>query len=214
MTYVEPMFYIIGPSGLIFLLLVIPWPGPRNHLSIFGGLDAPGGPGNHSKRRGASHPAFSSGLWGPGAVQILKIVDFWIPEKKVFIIIIAALCRGGIENQELALELVCGADFWCNRHCKASPVVLEGFWGQVWPKIVPKPTRKLRIEKKTDPKNRPEKPTRPKTDPNWQSAAVLLLGPSGHKATDGAWASKTTIGPPGAMLELKGPRHGQGIKNV
>jgi hypothetical protein len=35
----------------------------------------------------------------------------------------------------MALELVCGADFWCNRHCRTSPVVLEGFWGQVWPKI-------------------------------------------------------------------------------
>ena len=35
----------------------------------------------------------------------------------------------------MALELVCGADFWCKRHCRTSPVVLEGFWGQVWPKI-------------------------------------------------------------------------------
>ena len=49
-------------------------------------------------------------------------------------------------RHEMALELVCGADFWCNRHCKTSPVVLEGFWGQVWPKIGRKPTRKLRIE--------------------------------------------------------------------
>ena len=30
---------------------------------------------------------------------------------------------------EMALELICGADFWCNRHCRTSPVVLEGFWG-------------------------------------------------------------------------------------
>ncbi len=36
---------------------------------------------------------------------------------------------------DMALELVCGADFWCNWHCRTSPVVLEGFWGQVWPKI-------------------------------------------------------------------------------
>ncbi len=28
---------------------------------------------------------------------------------------------------EMALESVCGADFWCNRHCKPSPVVLSGF---------------------------------------------------------------------------------------
>ena len=39
----------------------------------------------------------------------------------------------------MALELVCGADFWCNRHCRTSPVVLEEFWGQVWPKIGRKP---------------------------------------------------------------------------
>jgi hypothetical protein len=39
-----------------------------------------------------------------------------------------------IQNcHEMALEVVCGADFWCNRHCRTSPVVLEGFWGQVWP---------------------------------------------------------------------------------
>ncbi len=38
-------------------------------------------------------------------------------------------------SHEMALELICGADFWCNRHCRTSPVVLAGFWGQVWPKI-------------------------------------------------------------------------------
>jgi hypothetical protein len=59
---------------------------------------------------------------------------------------IAALFRGGVENRALALELVCGADSWCNRHCKTSPVVLEGLGGQVWPNIGRKPTRKLRIE--------------------------------------------------------------------
>jgi hypothetical protein len=40
---------------------------------------------------------------------------------------------------EMVLELISGADFWCNRHCRTSPVVLEGFWGQVWPKIGRKP---------------------------------------------------------------------------
>ena len=35
----------------------------------------------------------------------------------------------------MALELVCRADFWCNRHCKTNPVDLDGFWGQVRPKI-------------------------------------------------------------------------------
>ncbi len=28
---------------------------------------------------------------------------------------------------EMALDLVCGADFWCTLHCRTSPVVLEGF---------------------------------------------------------------------------------------
>ncbi len=46
---------------------------------------------------------------------------------------------------EMTLELVCEADFWCSRHCKTSPVVLEGFWGQVWPKIDRKPTRKFPV---------------------------------------------------------------------
>ena len=36
-------------------------------------------------------------------------------------------------SHEIALELVCGAGFWW--HCRTSPVVLEGWWGQVWPKI-------------------------------------------------------------------------------
>ena len=42
---------------------------------------------------------------------------------------------------EMVLELVWGADFWFNRHCRTSPVVLEGFWGQAWPKIVRKPEK-------------------------------------------------------------------------
>ncbi len=43
----------------------------------------------------------------------------------------------------MALELVCRADFWCNRHCKTSPVDLDGSGGQVWPKIGRKPTHKF-----------------------------------------------------------------------
>ena len=41
----------------------------------------------------------------------------------------------------LGTLLVCGADFCCNLHCRTSPVVLEGFWGQVWPKIGRKPEK-------------------------------------------------------------------------
>ncbi len=42
---------------------------------------------------------------------------------------------------DMALELVCGADFWCNRHCRTSPVALEGFRGHVWPKVNQKPKK-------------------------------------------------------------------------
>ena len=41
----------------------------------------------------------------------------------------------------MVLELVCGADFWCNRHCRTSPVVLEGLGGQIWPNIGTKPAQ-------------------------------------------------------------------------
>ncbi len=47
---------------------------------------------------------------------------------------------------EMILELICGADFCCNRHCRTSPVVLEGFWGQVWPKISRKPKKTRNTE--------------------------------------------------------------------
>ncbi len=50
----------------------------------------------------------------------------------------------------MAFELVCGADFWCNRHCRTSPVDLECFWGQVWPKINRKPARKSEFLLATD----------------------------------------------------------------
>ena len=45
---------------------------------------------------------------------------------------------------KMALELVCGSDCWCNRLCRTSPVVLEGFWGQVWLKIGRKPAHKFK----------------------------------------------------------------------
>ena len=51
----------------------------------------------------------------------------------------------------MALELVCGADFWCNRHCRTSPVVLEGSWGQVWPKIDRKPAKKSEFQSANEP---------------------------------------------------------------
>ena len=47
---------------------------------------------------------------------------------------------------EMALEWGCGADFWCSRHCKTSPVVLKGFWGQVWPNTGRKPAKNQNSE--------------------------------------------------------------------
>ena len=39
--------------------------------------------------------------------------------------------------------LACGADLWCNGHCKTSPADLEWFWGKVWPKIGRNSARKF-----------------------------------------------------------------------
>jgi hypothetical protein len=51
--------------------------------------------------------------------------------------------KGRIQNcAEFALELVFGADCWCNRHCRKIPVVLEGFGGQVWPTFNRKPSQR------------------------------------------------------------------------
>ncbi len=48
---------------------------------------------------------------------------------------------GNSEFRVAATWPFCGADFWCNRYCRTSPVVLEGFGGQVWPKNGRKPTQ-------------------------------------------------------------------------
>ncbi len=53
---------------------------------------------------------------------------------------------------EMALELVCGADFWCNRHCRTRAVVLEGFLGQVWPKLERKTCKNQNTEYQVWPK--------------------------------------------------------------
>jgi hypothetical protein len=54
----------------------------------------------------------------------------------------------------MALELACGADFWCNRHCKTSPVDPEEFWG-IWPNIDQKQEEtKLKYQNSELPVNR------------------------------------------------------------
>ncbi len=90
------------------------------------------------------------GVPGPRAAHTPKMADFQSLKKSR--ILGQAKLSGSLEGgefripncHEMALELVCGADFWCTRHCRMSPVVLEGFWGQVWPKIGRKP-RKTKI---------------------------------------------------------------------
>ena len=86
---------------------------------------------------------------------------------------IAALCRGGIENRELALELVCGADFWCNRHCKTSPVEREEFWGQVFQKIYQKPNPQISVQTA----GRPLLTTTALALDSWADDGPLLLDP-------------------------------------
>ena len=61
-------------------------------------------------------------------------MSIWVPESSL---------AGFVGRHEMALELVCRADFWCNLHCKTSPVDLEGFWGQVRPKIGRKPAQEF-----------------------------------------------------------------------
>ena len=63
-------------------------------------------------------------------------------------------------TQERTCEIWNG-DFWCNRHCKRSHVVLDGFGGQVWPKIGREPP-----------------PSSAKTRPGFVQALVLATGGS------------------------------------
>jgi hypothetical protein len=62
-------------------------------------------------------PAVSQRLIGGGVISEFRIATKW------------------------SSNLSGGGDFWCNRHCRTSPVVQEGFWGQVWPKICRKPEK-------------------------------------------------------------------------
>ncbi len=100
------------------------WSGSARGLSgLFRGLPPP--------TPGATGPAPGGCRAEPGVVR------FWVPEGS----------RAEIFGRHgMALELVCRADFWCNRHCKTSPVVLEGFRGQVWPKISRKPAPSKQID--------------------------------------------------------------------
>jgi hypothetical protein len=67
-------------------------------------------------------------------LAVRKYILTWVPEGSLAVIF---WCH------EMTLEFVCGADFWYKRHCRTSPVVLEGFWGKVWTKIGRQPTRKF-----------------------------------------------------------------------
>ena len=77
---------------------------------------------------------FKHGQFPPGGRPDFDFIPIpcWVPEGSL-----AGICW----CHEMVLELVCGADLWCNQHCRTTPVVLEGFWGQVWPKIGRKPEK-------------------------------------------------------------------------
>ena len=64
-------------------------------------------------------------------------INTWVPEGSL---------AGIFWRHEMALELVCRADFWCNRHCKTSPVVLEGLWGPSLAENRPKTGPTIRIQ--------------------------------------------------------------------
>ncbi len=107
---------------------------------FLGGLNGPGPPKKILENVGFAPDLFPVSVWEGTASQTDDFrpgparISNWVPEGSL-----ARVCW----CHEMALELVCGAVFWCNRHCRTSPVVLEGFWGQVWPKINRKPTRKF-----------------------------------------------------------------------
>ena len=67
----------------------------------------------------------------------------------------------------MVLELVCGFDCWCNLHCRTTPVVLEGFWDQVWPSPPPPTDRPTNHRRRLDkPGRKPSaKQIRPATQP-------------------------------------------------
>ncbi len=81
----------------------------------------------------------------------------------------------------MALELVCGAKFWCNRHCRTSPVVLEGFWGQVWPKIGRKPAPKSEFRIANEPLRRVRE-----REQNMQRAMQLFVRSASERSTSEA----------------------------
>ncbi len=53
-------------------------PGPRTHR--FGGLDVPGGPRTLPNGGALRAPLVEMVSGAPGAVQIPKIYDFWVPD--------------------------------------------------------------------------------------------------------------------------------------
>ena len=102
---------------------------PEHHRTVSGPATVPTSPPPPRGGDEEGGPRAGSAL-----NQLRPSLPPWVPEGSL-----AGVCL----RHEMALELVCRADFWCNRHCRTSPVDLEGFWGQVWPKICRTTARKF-----------------------------------------------------------------------
>ncbi len=80
---------------------------------------------------------FQAGAVGhaPGP-QLWPNTDQKLMKHKIYILVSCSESKqvqGG--RHDMALELVCRADFWCNGYYKTSLVDLEWFGGQFWLKI-------------------------------------------------------------------------------
>ncbi len=132
----------------------------------------------------------------------------------------------------MALEWLCGADFWCNRHCRTTPVLLEGFWGQVWPKIgrklekseyrvaneslsfrYPAKIKSIGKQKKTSDLDRNSRTpalteTPNKRDPQSRPISSGIV-PSGTQPNQSHWKTKENKRP---RQKLQGPRADPGAR--
>ena len=84
----------------------------------------------HGVPRAGARPNVSGARRGPqGAENPPKtrgLIYHFILHEVCPVWVLEGILAGFVWLHDMALELVCRADFWCNRHCRTSPVVLEG----------------------------------------------------------------------------------------
>jgi hypothetical protein len=84
----------------------------------------------HGVPRAGARPNVSGARRGPqGAENPPKtrgLIYHFILHEVCPVWVLESILAGFVWLHDMALELVCRADFWCNRHCRTSPVVLEG----------------------------------------------------------------------------------------